>query len=156
MTYLCLDLASQTGWCVIINGDVKASGTQSFHKKRGESNGIMFLRLHKWLADMLLLCDGKVDVCAYEQAHFRGGPATEICVGMQTHVQSWCASHSIESAPVPTQTLKKHATGKGTADKDAMIKKATEILGHAPADDNEADAVCIGMWAVENFGRYSL
>lgn len=155
MSYLCLDLATQTGWAVVENGEIKASGSQSFKKKRGETNGVLFLRLHKWLDDMVQLCESKV-VLVYEQAHFRGGAPTELCVGMQTHTQSWCAKMDIECAPVTTSQLKRHATGKGNAPKDVMVAAAAKILGRDPVDDNEADAVHIGMWAVDQFGRYQL
>ena len=155
MSYLCLDLATQTGWAVVENGIIKASGSQSFKKKRGESNGIMFLRLHKWLDDMVQLCETTV-IVVYEQAHFRGGAATELCVGMQTHTQSWCARMGILCAPVTTSELKLHATGSGGAKKPVMIAAAAKILGREPIDDNEADAVHIGMWAVDQFGKYQL
>lgn len=154
MSYLCLDLATKTGWSVVECGRVKASGVQNFAKKRGETNGIVFLRLHKWLDDMVNLCEEGATIVVYEQAHFRGGAATELCVGLQTHTQSWCASHGLECAPVATQALKKFATGKGNAGKDEMIEAAKVILGRDPVDDNEADAVHIGMWAVEQFGKY--
>lgn len=155
MSYLCLDLATKTGWSVVENGTIKASGVQSFAKKRGETNGIVFLRLHKWLDDMIALCESTA-VVVYEQAHFRGGAATELCVGLQTHTQSWCAAQGVECAPVTTSQLKKFATGKGNAGKDEMISKAQEILGRPPIDDNEADAVLIGMLAVDLFGKYQL
>ena len=157
MAYLCLDLATHTGWSVVENGEIKASGVKDFSKKRGESNGVMFMRFHKWLDDMVLLC-GENSTCmvVYEQAHFRGGAATEICVGLQTHTQSWCARRSIECAPVATMKLKKFATGKGNAGKQEMIDAARKIIGRDPLDDNEADAIHIGMWAVDQFGKYQL
>ncbi len=153
MSYLCFDLATKTGWAVVENGIIKSSGVQSFAKKRGETNGIVFLRLHKWLDDMVALCESS-PVVVYEQAHFRGGPATELCVGMQTHLQSWCAAKSIECAPVTTSQLKLFATGKGNAGKEIMIEAAEKKLGRPPIDDNEADAVHIAGWAVDTFGKY--
>lgn len=155
MKRLCLDLATKTGWAIVENGEIVESGVQSFAKKRGESNGLLFLRLKKWLEDIYKLCDG-VSLVVYEQAHFRGGAATELCVGMQTHVQSWCADREIECAPVSTSILKKHATGKGNAGKEMMIEVAFKVLGRDPLDDNEADAVCIAMWANDEFGKYQL
>jgi hypothetical protein len=47
---------------------------------------------------------------------------------------------------VPVGTIKKHATGKGNADKAAMVA-AMRGLGFGPADDNEVDALVLLAWA---------
>ena len=44
-------------------------------------------------------------------------------------------------------TIKRHVTGKGNADKQAVID-AVRKLGFAPADDNEADALALLHWAL--------
>ncbi len=149
MVILALDLATKTGWAVVKNGRVIESGVQTFDKRRGESNGVLFLRARKWLAEFGH--PGKPDLVAYEQAHFRGGAATEICVGLQTRAQELAAEWGVESAPVPTSTLKKWATGVGRAEKPAMIAWAAKQIGHQPEDDNEADAIAVGLWAAEQF-----
>ena len=48
---LALDLATMTGWATLIDGKIN-SGVQNFSKKRGESNGIMFLRFNAWLREI--------------------------------------------------------------------------------------------------------
>jgi len=52
---------------------------------------------------------------------------------------------------VPVGTIKKISTGKGNANKAAMMVAARE-RGFSPADDNEADAIAILLWAVETRG----
>jgi len=52
---------------------------------------------------------------------------------------------------VPVGTIKRHATGKGNADKEAMVV-AARARGFSPADDNEADAIAILHWAIETNG----
>ena len=47
--------------------------------------------------------------------------------------------------------IKRHVTGKGNANKDAVIAAVTD-RGFAPADDNEADAIAILLWATETQG----
>ena len=44
-----------------------------------------------------------------------------------------------------------HASGKGNADKQAVIAAMRE-RGFEPADDNEADAIAILLWALETNG----
>ena len=41
--------------------------------------------------------------------------------------------------------IKKHATGKGNASKEAMLASARS-KGHDPSDDNEADALALLDW----------
>lgn len=149
MLILALDLATRTGWALIRDGKVIESGVQDFSKRRGESNGLLFLRARKWLAEFIH--PTRPDLVAYEQAHFRGGAATEICVGLQTRAQEQAAEWGVESAPVATGTLKRWATGKGSADKTAMISWAAAQMGREPEDDNEADAVAVGLWAASEF-----
>jgi len=148
MTILALDLATQTGWCILQDGGILESGSQSFAKKRGESNGLLFLRARKWLADF---SEHGVDLVAYEQAHFRGGAATEICVGLQTRAQEIAAGWGVPSAPVTTGELKRFATGNGAAGKGGMIAWAKTKLNREPIDDNEADAIAVAFWAAAQY-----
>ena len=48
-------------------------------------------------------------------------------------------------------TIKRFATGKGNADKAAVID-AIRSRGFAPRDYNEADALAILLWAIETRG----
>jgi hypothetical protein len=76
----------------------------------------------------------------YEQAHQRGGHATEIALGFTTKINEYAAFRHIETMPVHSQSLKKHATGKGNADKEAMLIAANKRGWH-PQDDNACDAL---------------
>ena len=150
MILLCLDCATKTGWALYIDGKLTESGVQDFKKRRGESNGIMFLKFRKWLADLCTLyCP---DIMVYEQASHRGGAATEICSNLTGRVQEIAADWEINCAHVRPSELKKFATGKGNAGKPEMMEAASMILGRNPIDDNEADAVLMGQWAIEEFG----
>ena len=55
---------------------------------------------------------------------------------------------AIEAAQAPGYSVMKHVTGKGNAGKDEVIA-AIRARGHAPADDNEADALALLAWAIE-------
>lgn len=67
--------------------------------------------------------------------------------GFLATLTAWCEHHQIPYQGVPVGTIKKHATGKGNAGKDLVIAAMT-ALGHAPADDNEADALALLHWAI--------
>ena len=153
MTHLALDMASLTGYAVFHDAVPIASGVMDFKKKRGQTNGIMFMRFHKWLFTMLQE-HGHFRWVAYEQAHFKGGAATEICVGLQTHLQSFCAAHRIEAVGYHTGTIKKSFTGSGTAGKADMIAAVQIKYDIEPQDDNEADALALGSIAWENLGYW--
>ena len=150
MSILALDCATKTGWCLLKDGRVFESGVEDFSKRRGESNGAMFLRFRHWLNQLVDRDD--VHLVAYEQSHHRGGAATEIGVNLTGRVQEVCAQSQVEYVAVHTATIKKYATGKGNADKTVMIAKAAEVLGRQPLDDNEADAVLLALYAFQVYG----
>jgi Holliday junction resolvasome RuvABC endonuclease subunit len=141
---LALDLATRTGWAT---NDGNLFGVQVFDVRRGESPGMRFLRCRAWLNEMLSLL-GSLDMIIHEQAHHRGGPATACCVGLVTEVQAFAADQGIELMPVHTATLKKFATGSGRANKADMINAAIK-MGWAVTDDNEADAVLLLLYAID-------
>ncbi len=143
MNILALDLATRTGWALEENGR-RESGVQVFDVKRGESPGMRFVRFNRWLDEMAKIIT-RPCVVVFEQAHHRGGAATECAAGFSTRVLEFCATHGFEHSSVHTQTLKKFATGSGRGDKSAMIAAARVKLGFAGDDDNEADA----LWLLE-------
>lgn len=147
---LALDTATKTGWALIKGGAVYESGVQDFSKRRGESNGAMFLRFRAFLRDIIAQADPEIVI--YEQAHHRGGAATEICVNLTGRVQEVCAEAEIQYAAIHTASLKKWATGKGKGDKAAMIVEAERRTGRKVQDDNEADAILLGLMAWEEYG----
>jgi Holliday junction resolvasome RuvABC endonuclease subunit len=151
MNVLGLDCATHTGWSLWKDGKLNASGVEDFSKKRGESGGSMYLRVRKWLLDFVT--NNEVKFVAYEQAHHRGGAATEICVNLTGRVQEVCAEKSVEYATIHTASLKKFAVGAGKASKEDMMAAATKLLGRPITSDDEADAIFIGKWAMETYGK---
>lgn len=157
---LALDLATRTGWALMENGRLE-SGADTFDVKRGESPGTRYMRFNRWLDGMVFaqatngqgLVESvgapRVGLIVYEQSHNRGGAATEVAAGFTTRVQEFCARHGIEHAACHTQTLKKFVTGRGNADKAAMIE-AVSRRWRRIEDDNEGDAIALCFWALEN------
>ena len=102
-TILALDCATKTGWAIVKDGKIYESGVQDFSKRRGESNGAMFLKFRRWLKNLL---DEDVNLVIYEQSHHRGGAATEIGVNLTGRVQEACAEGEVEYVSTHTATLK--------------------------------------------------
>ena len=67
--------------------------------------------------------------------------------GFLGQLSAWCEQRQIPYQGVPVGTIKKHATGKGNANKDAMLA-AVRGWGYTPVDDNEADALALLHWAI--------
>jgi Holliday junction resolvasome RuvABC endonuclease subunit len=132
------DTSQSTGWAVADGGRIVESGVQSFAKRRGESNGLVFLRFRKWLYDFIEITGP--DVIGYERAHFRGA-GTELLAGLQTRVQEAIAEFCLVPAPLHTAEIKRFATGRGNAPKADMVAAAVPVLGRDPVTDDEADAV---------------
>jgi len=145
-----IDPASKTGWCLMRSGKVYESGIQDFSKRKGESNGAVYLRFRSWLKS--LLSNHQIKIVIYEYTFSRSQAASEILTNLRGRIQEECAAVSVEFAAVPATTLKKWATGKGNAEKDQMMARAVAYLGRPPIDDNEADAVMVSAWGHEEYG----
>lgn len=147
MKILCLDLGTTTGWAISDSGAI-TSGTESFKPGRFEGGGMRFLRFKRWLNE-LLACVGNIDAVYFEEVRRHLGVDAAHCYGgFMAQLTAWCEENEIPYQGVPVGEIKKHATGKGNAQKDAMIKAAIE-RGHNPKDDNEADAIALAYLAID-------
>ena len=81
-----------------------------------------------------------------------GTDAAHVYGGFLATLTAWAESCGIPYQGVPVGTIKRHATGKGNADKAAMIA-AARAKGYSPGDDNEADALALLGWAREEQGE---
>lgn len=149
---LALDLAVATGWALRDEQGRLTSGVQSFPLRRGESPGMRFLRFRKWYREMLEL--GTPLVVAFE-APLAGGRGFAMGVARElvAFVLEGAAEYGIETTSIYPSTLKKHATGKGNSKKAAMIVAARARWGVDVTDDNEADALLVLAWAIEELGE---
>ena len=143
---LALDLGTTTGWAMrTVDGNI-VSGSQSFKPGRFEGGGMRYLRFRGWLAEMLAGA-GDIGAVYFEEVRRHAGvDAAHAYGGFLATLTTWCEHHQIPYSGVPVATIKKHATGKGNADKAAMVT-AMRALGFAPTDDNEADALALLRWA---------
>ena len=148
---LALDLGSTTGFAIAgADGDI-TSGTAEFRLDRWQSGGMRFLRFKRWLTEIKNQVGG-LDLVVYEQVRNHAGvDAAHAFGGWLAILTAWCDHHEIAYQGVPVGTIKRHVTGKGNADKAAVIA-AIRARGFNPADDNEADALAILLWAIETQG----
>lgn len=149
---LALDLASKTGWAMAAltpQGKIQIqSGVQEFTiAGRTEGAGMRYLRFRSWLYDMHKLCP--IERLSFEEIKQRqqSVAAANMYGGMRAVLVSWCEENGIPYEGVMVGEIKKHATGKGNAGKDEMVK-AMRAKGHNPKDDNEADALAQLYWVL--------
>ncbi len=167
-----LDLGSKkTGWALRRPDRALEHGVREFKLARGETEGMLYRRFRVWLHGLLVKCDapGPKPVLAFEAPHQRGGAATALALGLRSHVLELAEQHGLEVAIVHTATLKKHATGCGkagagkikdqaerrAAGKAAMKRAAAKRwrLAREPESDDEADALCVLSWVLEQIGE---
>ena len=148
-TILALDLGTTTGWALRGSDGHITSGSESFRPQRFEGGGMRFLRFKRWLTEIKQSCDG-IDALHFEEVRRHvSTDAAHAYGGFLATLTAWCEHHQIPYQGVSVGTIKKHATGKGNASKDEMVASA-RARGHAPADDNEADALALLHWAVQH------
>lgn len=136
---LALDLGTNTGWATCRDG-VTVSGTASFKVGRYEGGGMRYLRFQRWLDEMR---GGGLDSLWFEEVRRHAGTdAAHVYGGLLATLTAWAEHHGIPYSGVPVGSIKKHATGKGNANKEAMIAAAV-ARGFTPVDDNEADALAL-------------
>ncbi|WP_456095268.1 crossover junction endodeoxyribonuclease RuvC [Paramagnetospirillum caucaseum] len=148
---LALDLGTTTGWAMRLGDGVIVSGTMAFRPGRYEGGGMRYLRFRSWLDHLLGGSKGIATIHFEEVRRHAGTDAAHIYGGFLAHLTAWCDLKHLPYQGVPVGTIKRHATGKGNAGKDAVIA-AMRARGFNPEDDNEADALAILSWAIDTDG----
>jgi hypothetical protein len=149
---LALDLGQKTGWAVRNTDGAIASGTVESKPSRWEGGGMIYLRFRAWLQEVDETAGGVGAVYFEEVRSHRGAAAAHAYGGFLAHLTAWAEANKIPYAGVPVGTIKRHATCRGNADKEAVVA-AVRALGFDPVDDNEADALALLDWALEHGGR---
>lgn len=143
---LALDLGTKTGYAVRKRDGKVVHGTQSFAPRASWSAGQRWLRFQSWLGELLEL--HQVGRIAYEHVSFHAGVRDAHCYGaFRALVEMAADRRNIELVGTNVQTVKRHWTGKGGADKAAMVAQA-RARGFRPETDNDADALAVLDWAV--------
>lgn len=149
---LTLDLGIKTGWAIHDKNGVITSGTMHFKTTRFDGGGMRYLKFKRWLTDLKAKV-GDIEEIYFEEVRMHRSKgkngritfnvdAAHAYGGFMATLTAWCEHHEIPYAAVGVGKIKKHITGKGNANKAAVIK-AVKAKGHNPTDDNEADAIAL-------------
>lgn len=139
---LTVDIGTTLGWALLAEGRV-VSGRYDMTPKKGENPGVRFVRFKR---EFLSNFRAVREVYFEEVRRHEGTHAAHIYGGFWAHLLAWCEENSIPYRGVEVAAIKKHVTGKGNANKMAMID-AMRKRGYDPVDDNEADALAILSYA---------
>lgn len=143
MNILALDPATQCGWA----HSCGQQGTWDLSIRRDESDGMRLLRLRGKLNE--IKSSAGIDLLVFEAARNAGAKmqgALVVQAQIQGVIKLWCVDNKVEYRGYSPSEIKKHATGKGNANKEVMIAAAKAKWPNAAIeDDNTADA----MWILD-------
>lgn len=162
MKLIALDLGTHTGWSTLQVDDggprLWFVGEWDLTPGRHSDGGMRFARFQ---AELRRLVDslGHCDFLFYEEvAAHKGTAAAHVYGGLVAVAQLVCKERDIPYEGVPVGTIKKHATGKGNANKSAMVDAALNLYaphvsgvepgGYLPITDNMADALALADYAL--------
>ncbi len=144
---LALDLGTTTGWALRGHDGPITSGAVSLRPGRFDGGGMRYLRFTNWLTEIDRL-SGPIAAIWFEEVRRHAGTgASHIYGGLMAILTAWAELRGVPYEGVPAGAIKRHAAGKGNADKAAMAA-AIRARGFSPADDREADAIAILLWAI--------
>lgn len=139
MSILALDLGTKTGWA----SSSGPSGIWDMKLSKFDSAGRRYSEFRHNLHNAVLVF--KPSLIVYEEVRRHTAvDAAHVYGGMMAVLQVVCIDNKIEYQGVPVGTIKKHATGKGNADKKMMVAAAIQkFKGVNVIDDNHADSLWI-------------
>lgn len=148
---LALDLSTKTGWAT-----PHASGVWDLSVRRDESSGMRLIRLRGKLNELASL--EPITLVVFEAAR-HAAPGMQGALSVQSELQGlvkvWCHDHGHEYRGYSPSEIKKHATGKGNSNKQAMVDAAQgKWPDKGPLDDNEADALWLLDLAEKEYAEH--
>ncbi|MGV2894184.1 hypothetical protein ACNPPY_00180 [Achromobacter sp. AGC78] len=152
LNILALDLGTKTGFALRRRDGSTRHGTEVFTPRKSWSEGQKWARYRAWLAG--IINDEKIHRVVYEQVirhEVKGRPlwdAAHAYGAFEAITHMVCDGFNIQAHGVNLATVKKSFTGSGRAKKEDMISQA-EVRGFKVVDDNNADALAILHWAVD-------
>lgn len=138
-----IDPGTSCGWAVRYPDGAYCSGTWDLRARRHEGGGMRFLRFTKYFAELLDgLRYGDGIIVGYEEVRrHMGVDAAHVYGGIIGALSARCEELQIPYSGYPVGTVKKLATGKGNASKDAMVEAAVDKWpGYEWSGYDEVDA----------------
>jgi hypothetical protein len=142
---------SRYWFAVQLAGGTIESGTVSFRPSRYDGGGMRYLRFRAWLDCVAADAGGLAAIYFEEVRRHLGTDAAHLYGGFLATLTAWCEQNAIPYEAVPVGTIKRFITGKGNANKQAVIE-SVRSRGFNPGDDNQADAIATLLWAIETHG----
>jgi Holliday junction resolvasome RuvABC endonuclease subunit len=143
---LALDLGTDTGWACLEPERTVTHGWASFKPSRFQGGGMRYLIFRRWLDEFVQLAPFG-EVVFEEVRRHAGVDASHIYGGLMATLTAWCEEKKIPYRSVPIGTWKKNLTGKGNANKEAVMA-AVRSQGYVVETQDEADAIGILLGAV--------
>lgn len=145
---LTLDLGTTTGWAFYSPSTKIISDIKLLKTNRFSNLGMKVLEFNKFLTD--LFTNQSIQEVYFEEVighrNSIDGQYYGAYLGCLT---AFCEHNNIPYQGVAVGTIKKHITGKGNANKEAMLK-AVITKGHKPQTHDEADALALMYYILES------
>ena len=147
MRILAIDPATQTGWCVM-DGDQIESGVWNLSERVDKSPYLRPIRLRTKLSEMHR--HKNIDFLVYEYSCNLRGHAIRVIGQLHTVISIWAIDNQVAFRGYAPKEIKLHATGKGSCNKDDMVRAAQERWPRTePWTSDEADARWLADLAVQ-------
>ena len=147
---LCLDLGLHTGWASFnVKTQSVDSGAVNLNKcRKFYGKGVHFELFFNFLNEKIeeLKCNGEAEVFFEDVAAHLGTDAAHMFGGFRAILYLVCQQKMVGVTGIPVGTIKKMATGKGSAKKEKMIE-AVINAGYSVYDHNQADALAMLLFS---------
>jgi len=143
---LAIDQASNCGWA--INNQIY--GCWDLTTRRDEDSGMKMIRFRNKLKE---ICEAEsVDIIVYERVAGQHKSSIIHSSKMVAIIEVFCKDNGLNYAAFSAKEIKQYATGKGNANKEAMVNAAKKY-GYEGDNDNIADALHIWNLAQEIYNQ---
>lgn len=139
MNVLAIDPGTSTGWARHILGKSVEAGREEWKQGKGEQPGIRLANFRMWLISKIskmhsdMAPDPIVDLVAVEAPigmQQKGLHANRSALAWNTVAEECAAWYGIQYVEVHASTIKKFATGSGSASKDLVLAQAIQKWPH--------------------------
>lgn len=147
---LAIDPGRISGWAVFVDGEYTASGVAKRHQDRLEAATMAVVAAEQWHLPLVVVGEKWTPGGKFAGARTMAGLGASW--GLWTAVLEEAEIPKARMIRVHTQTWRARVLGGGwgvrTAEWDRRARmRASAVVGSDVWDDNEADAICIGLWA---------